>query len=314
VIGPLRLRTADPLGLFERESLVPLFTTLQVYPQAPGLLDIPLLGEGTRPHTGIETVRMPGRSEEFIGLRDYRRGDPPRRIHWPSSARHRRLLVKEFQDERTTEVNIVVDLGRLGQSGLGDQSTGEYAIMCAAAVARQAFEKAHAFALFAVGARVDHVPAGRGARHLLTVLDRLTFLKPEGERDFAEEVAALRALFKRGSTTVLIFSASTLDIDRMAPVLETLLDEHVRMIVALIDDRTFPKLYRDQESARLKAAEIDEALMRLRLLGARVHLLRRDPRPDAAVRAGLSVEAAPASSDQISVAENGHRPDSEVWR
>jgi len=292
VLGPLRIHSSDPLGLFDREALIPLFTTLQVYPQAPELMQFSLLDEGTRPHTGIETVRMPGQSEEFIGLRDYRRGDPPRRIHWPTSAHHGRLLVKDFQDERTTEVSIVLDLGRLGLTGLGDQSTGEYAIMCAAAIARQAFEKAHAFQLFAVGNEIGHVPVGRGMQHLLTILDRLTFLRVEGNRLFAEELAALRPFFRRGSTVVLVFSATTLDLEHLAPLLENLLEERIKVIVALIDDRTFPKLYREQEQTHLAAAKIEEAVTHLRLLGARVHVLRRHPRPEGGVRDGLSGEAA----------------------
>lgn len=291
VLGPMRLRGADPLGFFDRECLIALFTTLQVYPQAPPLLGFQLLDEGTRPHTGVETVRMPGQSEEFIGLRDYRRGDPPRRIHWPTSAHHGRLLVKDFQDERTTEVSIVVDLGRLGQSGLGDQSTGEYAIMCAASVARAAFEKTHAFQLISIGKEIDQVPVGRGMRHLLTVLDRLTFLRPEGERAFAEEVARLRPTFRRGSTVVLVFSATTLQLDVLAPLLENLAWEQIKVVVALIDDRTFIKLYREQERTHRDAARLEEAVTRLRLLGVRAHVLRRDPRPEEAVRAGLAMEA-----------------------
>jgi uncharacterized protein (DUF58 family) len=291
ILGPARIVSSDPLGLFERETLIPVFTTLHVYPQAPELMTFDVLGEGTRPHTGVETVRHPGRSEEFVGLREYRHGDPPRRIHWPTSAHHGRLLVKEFQDERTTEVSIVLDLGRLGLTGLGEQTTAEYAIMCAASVARKAHEKSHAFQLFAIGKEITHVPVGGGLQQLLTVLDRLIFLKAEGGRNFAEETTRLRSWFRRGSTVILIFSATTLNLDRMAPLLEDLVWSRIRVIVILINDRTFPKLYREQEKQHLAAAALEEAVTQLRLLGARVHVVERHPEPGTGVREGLAIES-----------------------
>lgn len=291
VLGPVRLRATDCLDLFERAPLLPVFTTLLVYPQAAELRGFGLLGEGTRRHVGMETVRHRGRSEEFIGLRDYRHGDPPRRIHWPTSAHHGHLLVKDFQDERTTEVSILVDLSRLGLGGLGDQTTAEYAVQAAGSVARHAFETGHAFQLFAIAKAIEHVPLGGGLQHLLTVLDRLVFLKADGERCFADEVAALRTACRPGSTVVLIFSVTTLAMDTLAPLLEDLAENRVRVLIILVDDRTFPKLFHEQERSHVAAAGIEEAVLRLRLLGARVHVLERHPAPAEAIRKGLGVES-----------------------
>ncbi len=292
VIGPARAVASDPLGLFTREEPLELFTTLLVYPQAPGLRGLALLEEGVWAHVGVETVRREGQSEEFIGLGDYRAGDSPRRVHWPSSLRHGRLLVKRFQDERTTEVTICLDLGRLGLTGLGDQSTVEYGIRAAATLARQAFERGHATQLIAVGETVERVPPGSGLQHLLAVLDRLVFLKSGGERDFAEEIKRLRPVLRRGSTAALIFSAATLRLDALAPLIEDLRQQRVRALVILLDDRTFPKLYREQERLHAAGPGVEEAALRLRLLGARVHVLARHSHPAEAIRRGLGAEAA----------------------
>jgi uncharacterized protein (DUF58 family) len=100
VLGPLELRCADPAGVFPRTLRIDAFTKLLVYPQALDLKNFPVLGYGTLANVGTETTLNPGHSEEFMGLRDYQRGDSPRRIHWPSTARHNRLLVKEFQESQ----------------------------------------------------------------------------------------------------------------------------------------------------------------------------------------------------------------------
>ncbi|HNM47323.1 MAG TPA: DUF58 domain-containing protein, partial [Candidatus Sumerlaeota bacterium] len=98
-IGPLRLQACDSLGIFARETLVDEFMDLLVYPQAVDLNESELLGEGTLAHVGLEMTRRAGHSEEFLGVREYRTGDPTRLVHWKLSARHNRLIVKEFQEE-----------------------------------------------------------------------------------------------------------------------------------------------------------------------------------------------------------------------
>jgi hypothetical protein len=50
-----------------------------------------------------------GDSQEFLQLRDYRPGDPVRRIHWPSTARSGRLVVKETGEEYFARIGLVMD-------------------------------------------------------------------------------------------------------------------------------------------------------------------------------------------------------------
>ena len=50
-----------------------------------------------------------GESEEFVSLRDYRRGDPMRHIHWKSWAKTGKPIVKEFQDEFFVRHALILD-------------------------------------------------------------------------------------------------------------------------------------------------------------------------------------------------------------
>ncbi len=58
---------------------------------------------------GVNSTWSIGESEEFVSLRDYRDGDPIRKIHWASSARRDKPVVKEFQDEFFVRQALVVD-------------------------------------------------------------------------------------------------------------------------------------------------------------------------------------------------------------
>ncbi len=117
----------------------------------------------------------------------------------------------------------------------------------------------------------------------------------------------MRPMFRRGSTVVLVFSATTLQLDVLAPLLENLSWEQIKVVVALIDDRTFIKLYREQERTHRAAARLEEAVTRLRLLGARVHVLRRDPRPEEAVRSGLAMESVLEDLPEETASTAAHR-------
>jgi uncharacterized protein (DUF58 family) len=253
VLGPLKLTCSDPLGIHKRKMELPVLTDLLLYPQAPGLSFFQVLGEGTLSQVGIETLLRPGHSEEFIGLREYRRGDTPRRIHWPSSAHHQELLVKEFKEDVVTEVSLFLDMHRLALSGIGDVTSVEYIIKAAAAVARIAIEKSHLVQAFILGSEVKHIPLGGGYQHLITLLDRFTFLRPKGERMLEDDLAPCLPLLKAGSTAILFVSAANVHPEHLLPLLRQLTDKNIKISIVLVDDRTFLKVYYDQEEQRKKA-------------------------------------------------------------
>ncbi len=114
-VGPLRrgpvqamswvLEASDPLGLFtfdvhwkdrEMALVLPRFTSLTSRPQVRELeasIAAPRAGSGT----------------EMFGVREYRPGDPLRRIHWRSSARHGELIVREFEPPGVQTLGIFCD-------------------------------------------------------------------------------------------------------------------------------------------------------------------------------------------------------------
>jgi len=115
IIGPLRrgpvlaagwkLTTSDPLGLFSNRSsstdrelalVLPRFTSLNRRVQVRELE-----ASVAAPRTGSGT--------ELFGVREYRPGDPLRRIHWRSSARHGELIVREFEPPGIQMLGIVCD-------------------------------------------------------------------------------------------------------------------------------------------------------------------------------------------------------------
>ncbi|HTS55846.1 MAG TPA: DUF58 domain-containing protein [Burkholderiales bacterium] len=104
-----RLLRPDPLGLINASTGVNLPGELVVLPRCHPVPPLALPGARRLQPGGVALSHNVGDSEEFIQLRDYRPGDPLRRIHWPSFAKAGKPVVKEFQDEYFTRYALVLD-------------------------------------------------------------------------------------------------------------------------------------------------------------------------------------------------------------
>src|SRR5437764_919378 len=78
----LTIARPDPLGLVQALMTIPLPQSLLVLPKRYPVRPIRLLGQRKYQPGGVALASSIGESDEFISLRDYRPGDPLRRIHW----------------------------------------------------------------------------------------------------------------------------------------------------------------------------------------------------------------------------------------
>jgi uncharacterized protein (DUF58 family) len=102
----LRVSTKFPFGLFRKSRMVPLVNEVLVFPQVVPIARVPLpLGQTV----GDRLDGQRGRHGEFYGLREFREGDDPRDIHWVSSARRGRAVVREYQDEAARRVSLFLE-------------------------------------------------------------------------------------------------------------------------------------------------------------------------------------------------------------
>jgi len=106
-IGPPTAVRTDPLGLLRRDAVERKTVELFVHPKIIGLdslspgLQRDLEGQASRDMSNSDLA--------FHALRDYVAGDDRRHVHWRSSAKAGRLLVRQFQDTRRSQLTVVVD-------------------------------------------------------------------------------------------------------------------------------------------------------------------------------------------------------------
>ena len=81
--------------------------------------------------------RLVDREAEIHGLRDYRPGDSPRRVHWKATARRNRLTVREYEDSSPPRLLVIVDPWLPAKPKKSDRDALEAVIALAAGVCRE---------------------------------------------------------------------------------------------------------------------------------------------------------------------------------
>jgi uncharacterized protein (DUF58 family) len=178
---------ADPLGLFRAICRVPAPQTVLVLPRRYPLPMLRLPGQTQYQRGGVAMAAGIGESEEFVALREYRRGDSLRRVHWRSSARLGELTVKEFQDEYFVRHALVLDtFCEAMRDGLFEE-----AVAVAASFACTVPDQESLLDLLFVGPKTVCVTSGRGVGHAQQMLEVLAAVQPCREQRLGELEALL---------------------------------------------------------------------------------------------------------------------------
>ena len=165
----ITLARTDPFGLFKAYAKIRHADSILILPKRYPIPEISLSGSPKYQQLGVELASSVGESEEFIALRDYRRGDPLRHIHWKSWAKTGRPIVKEFQDEFFIKHALILDT--FSPRDPGDQF--EEAVSVAASFACTLQTQESLLDLMFIGPEAYCITAGRGLGHTEQLLEIL---------------------------------------------------------------------------------------------------------------------------------------------
>jgi len=202
-IEPMVVRTGDPFGFFEAAATVGRPSVVTVFPRVFPLPrwrlpNANLEGSHSAPERTLQTTPL------ATTIRPYAPGDSFNRIHWRSTARLGEIQVKEFDLEQTADVWLFVDLDATTQSGHGDQSTVEEALRIAASVAHDAILENRAVGVTTSGHRLVSIPADRGPRQRMKIMQLLAAVEGDGGTPLAEVLLAGLPKLRRGMTAVVV--------------------------------------------------------------------------------------------------------------
>lgn len=133
-LGPMRISTQFPFGLFCRKITIGQSETLYVYPRL-GRLTRRWLARHRQALAGADRrQRRPGPEGDFYGVREWRSGDSLRLMHWRSSARTGKFVVRQFEQPHNRDVAIILDTWLPEEPSAAQHENVELAISFAATV------------------------------------------------------------------------------------------------------------------------------------------------------------------------------------
>jgi uncharacterized protein (DUF58 family) len=256
-LGPTQLTTGDLFGFFRTSKT---FLAVQSVVVLPALFEIdsfPYL-PGFLPGGQVIRRRAIDITPHASNVREYSVGDPLKRIHWPSTARRGRLMVKEFDQDPQAEIWLFLDiqsrthaekqqvepevqvdellLGRRPKFHL-PPSTLEYAISISASLSHFFTSRNRAVGLVAAGRHAYTViQAERGERQESKILETLAFLEADGNLSVAALAAAQAPQLPSGSGVVIVTPSTRKD---LLAALDELLRRNLRPVVILLMTESF---------------------------------------------------------------------------
>lgn len=210
-LGPARITSGDVFGFYPVQREYETFDNVIIY---PAIYDLPDLGlPAQRPfgeRKGQERIfEDPSR---IAGLREYRPGDPMRRIDWKASARAQALQSRLYEPSSTLHMLIVLNVNTMAHAWEGFlPDVLERSISAAGSVARYGFESGYAIGLIANGAypesdRPMRVPVGRRSDQLMRVLEALAVIGPLTTTPIERVIDREAQSFPFGATLVCVTS------------------------------------------------------------------------------------------------------------
>jgi uncharacterized protein (DUF58 family) len=204
-LGPLKVSSRFPFGLFCRTILVGKTDTLTVFPRLGRLAE----GWVARQHEAFEGThrreRRHGPDGDFYGLRPWRSGDSRRWIHWRSSARVGTLVVRQFEQPRTRDAAVLLDLWQPEQPAAADLENVEMAVSFAATVVTDLCRTGGGTLLFGAPGRPPELASGPASLVLLQdVMRRLAALEARSADDLPELLDHALREIAPGSDIILV--------------------------------------------------------------------------------------------------------------
>jgi uncharacterized protein (DUF58 family) len=160
---------------------------------------------------GFRRLRYRGRGGEFDALREWTPDDEFRAINWKASARRAKLMVEQYDIERSQTVMLALDAGRLMTPRLGEQRKFDYAITAALSVASIAALVDDKVGLLAFASDIlEHIPPRSGSAHTAGMTHRVYDLQPRFEEaDYSRAFTYLRR--RQPKRSLVIFFTDMFD-------------------------------------------------------------------------------------------------------
>lgn len=233
--GNLNIYVSSPLHLVNRRFVFDNGQMVPTYPSYIQLRKYDLMAFSNRLFQyGLKKIRRIGHTMEFEQIKEYVAGDDIRTINWKATAKKNQLMVNQFQDEKSQNVYMAIDKGRVMKMPFNGLSLLDYAINATLVLSNVILKKQDKAGMFAFSKKVENrVASEKRSSQMQRILENLYNIKTDFfESDYGRLYADIKKNITQRSLIVLYTNFETLDgLKRQLPYLKGIAKSHLLVVV-----------------------------------------------------------------------------------
>lgn len=234
-LGHTRLRSGDPLGLFEVQMIQPESVTVTVMPPIVPLPFMEITAGGWQGE-GRPRIRQVEQTVSAETVRPYVPGDSLRLLHWPTSARREEPYVRVLQGAPASDWWIALDLEGRVQVGAPEwESSSELGVILAASLADRGLRSHRAVGIVAGGQQPVWIKPGFGEQQRWEIMRTLAMIQT-GNTNLTTLLEQLGPVLRHRATLFVVTPSTALD---WSPALTRLIGRGITVTALLIDPASF---------------------------------------------------------------------------
>ena len=229
------LRLHSAWRLWRQRRVAGAVQTVRVYPNFAPLTRFALFSaEQASRLVGAHLKRRRGEGTDFHQMREYRVGDSLRQIDWKATARARKLVSREYQDEKNQQLVLMIDTGRRMMASEGGLSHFDHVLNAALVVSYLALRQGDGVGLFAAGGESRWVAPKRGMGTIDTLLRASYDLQAQPvATDYLAAATELSLRQRRRSLVMLVTNVRDEDIEDLLAAVRLLQRQHLVCVASL---------------------------------------------------------------------------------
>ncbi|NHF61314.1 DUF58 domain-containing protein [Flavobacteriaceae bacterium TP-CH-4] len=235
VFGNLNIYASSPLKIVKRRFVFQKDQMVPVYPSIIQMQQYDFLAISNRlSEIGLKKIRRIGHTQEFEQIKEYVLGDDFRTINWKATAKHKHLMVNQYQDERSQPIYSIIDTGRVMKMPFNELKLLDYAINATLAFSNVALKRNDKTGMIAFSKKIEtFVPAVQKLTHLNTILEKLYNIATEfTDSDFGLLYAHLKRKVTHRSLMLLYTNFEHISaLKRQLPFLTAIAKQHVLVVI-----------------------------------------------------------------------------------
>lgn len=233
--GALNVFVKSPLGLVSRRFMFQKDVVLPSYPSFIHLRKYELMAlQNEFLMGGIKKIRRLGHTMEFEKIKEYVQGDDIRTINWKATSKHNKLMVNQYQDERSQRIYMLIDKGRTMQMPFNGLSLLDYSVNAVMALSHIILKKGDRAGMLAFSKKTENkVAADYKAGQLKKISEALYNISTDFfESDFSRIYQDVKYNISQRSLILLFTNFETLDAaNRQMKYLRAIARHHLLVVV-----------------------------------------------------------------------------------